>query len=258
MPRKLRDFSESGVYHVISRGVNREKIFYDDSDYNKFINTLYRYREECHFDLYAYTLMNNHIHLLIRTTDYTLGDIMKKIMVSYVYWFNNRYDRIGHLFQDRFKSESVEDDTYFLTVFRYIFQNPVKAKLVDRASEYKWNNYLHYFNNEKLIEFPELDYVLKIMSDNISSARDKMRNFVDSENKDLCLDIFDEIKYSDSDAKIIIESICNIEDAQDLKLLSNEEKKAYICELRFTYGLSIRQIQNLTGIGRGYIQRCNK
>ena len=79
------------------------------------------------FEMYAFCLMTNHVHLLLRETDEPLEVVFKRIGSRYAYWYNNKYQRIGHLFQDRFKSENVEDDAYFLTVLRYIIQNPMKA-----------------------------------------------------------------------------------------------------------------------------------
>lgn len=118
MPRKAREKSESGIYHIIMRGINRQSIFEDEEDYIKFIQTIQRYKEKSGYKIYAYCLMGNHVHLLLKIDKDPLEQVMRRMYGSYVYWYNHKYQRIGNLFQDRFKSEPVEDDTYFLVVQR--------------------------------------------------------------------------------------------------------------------------------------------
>lgn len=93
--------------------------------------------------------MDNHVHLLMSEGTEEISKIMKRINVSYAYYFNQKYGRIGHLFQDRFKSEGIEDDTYLLAATRYIHNNPVRANIVKHAGEYKWSSYGIYINHQK-------------------------------------------------------------------------------------------------------------
>ena len=130
MPRQPRRKSESGIYHIMLRGINQQTIFEDDADYRRFLDTLEKYKAVSGYTVFAYCLMSNHVHLLLKVADEDLDMIMKRIGGSYVFWYNWKYSRRGHLFQDRFKSEPVETDPYFLAVLRYIHQNPVKAKIV--------------------------------------------------------------------------------------------------------------------------------
>jgi len=127
MPRQARRKSESGIYHIMLRGINQQQIFEDEEDSLRFLETLLKYKEQCGYEIYAYCLMGNHIHILLKEGKENLTLVLKRIAGSYVYWYNWKYRRSGHLFQDRFKSEPVEDDEYFLTVIRYIHQNPIKA-----------------------------------------------------------------------------------------------------------------------------------
>ena len=143
MPRAAREKSESGYYHVILRGIGKQILFEDDEDNERFLSTVQRYRMELGFELVAYCLMENHVHLLLRDTKDQLNLIMKKIAGSYAYYFNHKNDRSGHLFQDRFGSEAVEDDDYLLTVIRYIHRNPEKAGIA-KAGEYRWSSYDAY------------------------------------------------------------------------------------------------------------------
>ena len=144
MPRAPRIKSKTGIYHIVMRGINHQTLFEDEEDRNRFIQTLQRYREICEYKLYAYCLMDNHLHLLLMEGKEPLETVMRRIGGSYVLRYNRKYGRVGHLFQDRFKSEPVEDDVYFLTVLRYIFQNTVKAGIVSKNEYYLWTNYIDY------------------------------------------------------------------------------------------------------------------
>jgi REP element-mobilizing transposase RayT len=129
LSRTARRKSESGIYHVVLRGINRQTIFADDEDHEKFIQILSECKKISGYSLYGYCLMGNHVHLLIKEETEDLGKIMKRIGVRYVYWFNRKYGRSGHLFQDRFKSEPVDDDGYFMTVLEYITSKPAEIRL---------------------------------------------------------------------------------------------------------------------------------
>ena len=139
MPRRARIESGTGIFHVMMRGINHQNIFEDEEDCWQFINTLDRVRMRYNDDgkpcgtnciYYAYCLMGNHFHLLIRERDERVGETVKRIASSYVYYYNRKYGRDGHLFKERFKSEPVNDMSYFVTLLRYIHQNPVKAGMV--------------------------------------------------------------------------------------------------------------------------------
>jgi putative transposase len=151
MPRHARKKSKTGVYHVMVRGINKEIIFHDDEDRRKFLYILAKVKEGYPFELLGYCLMNNHVHLLIREGTENISQIMKRIGTRYAIYFNSKYDRKGHLFQNRFRSERVEDEEYLLTVLRYIHQNPVKAFLVNDTKDYLWSSYRAYLGVKSLL-----------------------------------------------------------------------------------------------------------
>ena len=136
MPRHARKRAESGIYHVILCGINQQQIFEEEEDNLKFLQILKECKELCGFRLLAYCLMGNHVHLLLKEGTEPLEQVFKRIGGRFVYWYNVKYQRVGHLFQDRFKSEPVDSDAYLLTVIRYIHQNPVKAGLCERPEDY--------------------------------------------------------------------------------------------------------------------------
>ena len=119
MPRKAREKSSTGIYRAMLRGINAQKIFEDNEDYERIIQTIAKYKEVCGYEIHAYCLMRNHIHVLLKEGKEDLGIVFKRIGASYGNWYNHKYRRNGHLFQDRYKSEVVENDIYFLTVLRY-------------------------------------------------------------------------------------------------------------------------------------------
>jgi len=256
MPRRARQKSESGIYHIILRGINRQNIFEDEEDNYRFLQTLMHYTEISGYELYAYCLMGNHVHLLLRVDKEPLEQILRRVCGSYVYWYNRKYERIGNLFQDRFKSEPVEDDPYFLTVLRYIHQNPFKANLVERNGEYKWSSYSAYMsgamNKSKLVD---LDFTLKLFDKDQNRAVKAFREFHNQVNDDDCLDIDDRYRITDQEAGEIIKSRFNLKSCQDMQKLDRKKRDASIKQLKEKYNLSIRQIERLTGINRGIISR---
>ena len=159
MPRQARQQSQSGIYHLILRGVNKQVIFEDDEDREKFLWCCRYYKEISQYKVYGYCLMNNHIHLLIKEDKEPISKIMKRIGVSYVSWFNHKYDRCGHLFQDRFKSETVDSDEYLLTLLRYIHQNPMKSGEVKKIAAYPWSSYKEYLGDNNLVD---IDFTLRL------------------------------------------------------------------------------------------------
>ncbi len=252
MPRGPRRKSGSGIYHVLMRGINRQTIFEDGEDSEKFIQTLQKYREICEYRLFAYCLMGNHVHLLLMEVKEPLETVMRKICGSYVLWYNKKYGRAGHLFQDRFKSEPVENDTYFLTVLRYIFQNPVKAGTVNEIQDYMLSNYTDYIQG---INNTDTEFVLDIFNSNREKAICEFIEFIKKENKDECLEIKEKLQITDDEAKTIIKDHCNIEHAFDLQKLDIDVRNLYLKDIKEKYGLSIRQIERITGISRGIVQR---
>lgn len=168
MPRGAREKAESGIYHIMLRGINKQTIFEDDEDYVKFLHVINDCKKKSSFKLMAYCLMSNHLHLLIKEENEELGQIFKRIGSSYVYWYNFKYSRTGHLFQDRFRSESVNNDEYFLTVLRYIHQNPIKAGLCTDVSKYKCSSYNDYLYKTELTD---IEFGLSLFSEDVYKAQ---------------------------------------------------------------------------------------
>ncbi|NJD03780.1 MAG: transposase [Ruminiclostridium sp.] len=252
MPRTARGKSETGIYHIMLRGINRQNLFEDNEDKQRLIETLALYKEKCGYKIYAYCLMNNHMHILIKEEGEPLSLAIKRISSSYVYYFNRKYCRCGHLFQERFKSEAVDTQTYFLTVLRYIHQNPVKANITKRIDEYPWSSYNDYMHGSRLID---IEFGLDIFSDDKAIARKSFIGFSTQENQDKCLE-YDDIKRIDDDmARELIKKAVNIDKMSNIQGLAKTERDSIIIKIKNIDNLSIRQISRITGLNYSLIQK---
>lgn len=252
MPRLPRNRSNSGIYHIIMRGINRQSIFEDEEDNDRFVQTLKKYSEVCKYELYAYCLMGNHLHLLIKEGKEPLEQIMRRICGSYVFWYNRKYGRIGYLFQDRYKSEPVENDSYFLTVLRYIYQNPVRAGLVTSIEKYEWSNYKDYIINKNTAK----SLVLEMFDTNRERAVKSFIEFINEPNDDICLEISEKHRITDEEARTIVKDLCKVNNATDMQKFEIGARNKYLAELKEKYHLSVRQIERVTGINRGIVLKA--
>ncbi|MCA1031373.1 transposase [Bacillus timonensis] len=253
LPRGARRKSNTKVYHIILRGVNRQTIFEEPEDAHMFLRTLKKFKEQCGYKIFAYCLMDNHIHLLIKEESEDLGITMRRIGASFVYWYNLKYDRIGHLFQDRYKSEPVEDVKYLVNVLRYIHQNPIKAGIVKNVSDYQWSSYSEYTGPCNLID---RDFILGIFHREQNKALSSFKNFHQRESTDEFLEVSERNRLTDKEAAEIIKRICGVTHCIDLqKVTLKDERDEYLRRLK-KQGLSTRQLARLTGISRGIILRA--
>ncbi|MDF0651745.1 MAG: transposase [Nitrospira sp.] len=130
MARRPRVFAPHILYHVIVRGNQRHATFRTPSDYQAYLERLARYRQSCRVRLWAYCLMPNHVHLLVKSTNEPLATFMQRLQQSYTQYFNRTHRTVGHLFQGRYKAIVCEKDRYLLALIRYLHLNPGRAKLV--------------------------------------------------------------------------------------------------------------------------------
>ena len=137
MPRKNR-IEQVGFYHIINRGVARESIYHDNEDFVRFLEITGEASDEYHFVIYSFCLMSNHYHLLLQTSSSNLSSVMQKINSRYSIYYNNKYKRVGPLWQGRFKSWYVYDELYLKALVKYIEYNPIKAGITKKIGEYKW------------------------------------------------------------------------------------------------------------------------
>ncbi|WP_186576067.1 transposase [Aquibacillus kalidii] len=251
MVRQSRKLSYNGMYHLMLRGINRQVIFEDDQDRIRFLDTLKRFKEVSGSQIYGYCLMDNHIHLLMKEIEETVSKVVQRISSSYVYWYNNKYDRCGHLFQDRFKSEPVEDPRYFLTVLRYIHQNPVKAGLSSSVFESNWTSIVEYLANPQIVD---IDLALTLFSSDNDKSLQFFKEYMQQSNNDICLESHKKVAIPDADVIKHIEKL-GIEKISTLQQLNKKSRDALLAELKKLDGVTIRQLSRVTGISKSVIDR---
>lgn len=145
MPRVARIYTEEGVFHILTRGNNKQKVFKEDSDYRIYKDMLKELKDEQPFKLYHYCLMGNHVHLIIETNKNTeLSKLMKRLNLYYYNNYKKKYGYIGHFWQDRFKSLLIAKDEYLLACGLYVERNPVRAKIVALPEKYPYSSYNYY------------------------------------------------------------------------------------------------------------------
>ncbi len=137
MPRRER-IEISGYHHIYNRGVAKNDIFLSDQDKEKFVEILAKVSKEYKFNIHSFCLMDNHYHLLLENKKENLSNGMRQINSKYANYFNRKYKRVGHLWQDRFKSWYVSSEIYLFTLFKYIETNPIKARMSNKIGEYRY------------------------------------------------------------------------------------------------------------------------
>lgn len=244
MVRRARRKSQSGIYHVMVRGIDRQLIFRCPTDFKKYRSIVAECKSICGYELYAYCLMPNHVHFLIREGREDIGKAMQRIGSRYAYWFNKKYERCGYLFQDRFKSETVDNHRYFLTLLRYIHRNPIVAKLCESAGDYRWSSYNEYIVKRALID---PDYPLNLFAENKKAALSAFIEHVCHEEDPLNPnDVTTSMRHGVSVQKFLSPEISSriSETESALKLLAKqgiEERNQYIRKLK-SEGVPMHQI----------------
>ncbi len=240
MSRQARQRSITDVYHVIQRGINRALIFFEDNDREMFIDLL-RSQVCTSFQVYCYCLMDNHIHLIIKSDQ--LSFCIHRILTTYAVWFNHKYERTGYLFQNRFKSEVIEDQEYLLRCFRYVLQNPLKAGLCRTVSEYKWSSYSVYFNSADSFVSTEF---LSLFFD----TKSDFQCFMAEEDAGTFMDIDYQLK--DSEVRELLKEALG---DRVFDALTREEQKQILRKLKQNSRIGQRQLARITGINLNIIHR---
>ncbi len=249
MPRVARIKSYTNMYHTILRGIDQRNIFYDEQDRKKFIQELIKTKEKYKYDIYAYCLMNNHIHLLVNDYENNLCKIMQKIALSYSIYFNKKYERIGHLFQNRYISKPVENIRYLCSLQKYIHQNPQNEGIC-KTEEYKWSSYKDYKGRDGITE---TKYLLSIYGNleeferfTLQRLNNDIKDFLEYELK---------TKITDDEAKVIISEIVDIKEIQRLNTYERNKEIQKLIDIK---GISLSQMSRILGINRKVIERIFK
>ncbi len=194
MARPWRIQYEGAIYHVMSRGIGRGKIFLANGDYSRFLEYVASAREKFNLDIFSFVLMSNHYHVLLRTHEANLSRVMQWIQTAYSVYYNRNHKRSGHLFQGRYKSVLVENESYWHILSLYIHLNPIRAGMVNKLSEYKWSSYHDFVNVSKRNTWVNSEAVLDGLCSNNKDSRKEYRKLV-REISGRESDFLEEIKY---------------------------------------------------------------
>jgi putative transposase len=179
MARPIRLQYPGAVFHITQRGNERRDIFVDDSDRERFLELLAKAVERFGWILTAFVLMTNHYHLVVQLTEESLSRGLHWLNASYSQWFNRRHDRVGHLFQGRFKAVLVDSETYFLEVVRYVVLNPVRAGMVSHPCDFQWSSFPASAGLCAVPEWLAADNVRALFGDDVSLATARYTRFVE-------------------------------------------------------------------------------
>lgn len=242
MPRTERRKSASGFYHVVMRGNGRQNLFEDDADRRAFLSYLRGDAERFGVRVLAWCLMSNHIHLLLEDPEDNLSEMMRSLATSYALRFNRRGGHAGHVFQQRFYSNPIEDEAYLLQAMRYIHDNPAKSGVCP-ADEYPWSSYHEYTG---MPEYADTGLLLEMLGGSERFAEFSARGWEGAYH------LPGRPRVPDAMVGSIAVDVLGALPASELKALDKGRRNALLRRL-WEEGLSVRQIERLTGIGRGTV-----
>ena len=240
----------TNVFHVMCRGVGRQIIFEDDADRRYLLDRLKSAKRERNVLIHAWCLMDNHIHLLIDAEPRVLAAFMQRVLSEYAMYFNRRHDRVGHLFQDRYGRKAIDTEAYLLEVVRYIHQNPLEYGFTNLAA-YRWSSYREYLGvGEPTIT--DMEVVLDLFG-----SYNELVRFHGEKSRGAFL--------GNSTSRGDVGMTCAMFVALDevgeevlhsLKSLPRKARDGYLARL-LQRGLTVRQIERLTGVSRGVVARVS-
>ncbi|MCI9129632.1 MAG: transposase [Eggerthellaceae bacterium] len=255
MANAVRTESDSGLHHVIVRGTGKRILFEDDDDRRFFLKKMHDYAKRDGVEVVCWCLMDNHVHLLMRSDIPNITSTMHSLNTSYARAYNNRHGHVGHVFQGRFRSWPVEDDPYLLELVRYIHLNPKRGGMA-KSAQYEWSSYSHFLEGRLT---PTQKLILEMLNGH-EGFMAHHANAVDSKMIDIALDDEDIVPLrfaiSDAEAEAIAKEFFGNAFADRICTMPRQERDVALRRLKGA-GLSVRQIERMTGIGRGIIQRVD-
>lgn len=246
MSRSPRAISCTGIYHCVLRSVNKQIIFEKDVDYSRFLLTLKNCKELTDLNIFAYCLMDNHIHLILQVNSESISHVFQRITNSFVPWYNKKYDRSGHLFQERFFSEPIESESYLINAFRYVLQNPVRAGIVSSPDLYAWSSCFAYAGYDDGIT--DTEYIISL----IPGFHELFELIQTPLTNVQYIRFHGRLRLTDREALAIVLEKTGCSSISDLQALPKPVRDQYLSELRKT-GISVRQLSRITGFSKTLI-----
>ena len=243
--------------HCIIRGIDKRDIFFDNQDRKKYLKVLIQSKEKYKIKVGTFSLMQNHVHLILKGNSEDVANFFHSMLISYSAYFNKKYERTGHLFENRYRNKIISDQAYLRNVVKYIHFNPEKAGIC-RATEYKWSGYQDFFKKDAWID---KDIILPFYGNDIDEA---LNNLKIQHNDGLDRYYEDYVEYemvnglTDEQVKIIIDDRCSKYDKNDFRAWENIYKNIIIKEVLDLKGVSINQINRITGINRRELSKIKR
>ena len=253
MPRNNRTIAHTKVYHVISRGINKQDIFLDKHDFLKYKEEIRRTKDKYKYEIYSYALMNDHVHFIFYDENENISTSIQSLNVRYSSYFNKKYERTGHLFENRFKSRVIENEGYLKTLVRYIHKNPENAGL----PPYIWTSYNEYLHKTDIIN-PEI--VLKVFGNNKEEAQKNFEDFHKNYHKyqDFNRDFELKNKITDEEAIDTIKGMLKESNLLNIQKYDKIKKYETIKRILQIEGIGKEQISRIIGISRKTIHVIEK
>lgn len=266
MARKKRERSATGIYHVMLRGINKQDVFLDANDFETMLKALIEaqcergadgkvvHKDNCTY--YAYCILHNHLHVLMKEGLLSVSDVMKKVQDRFVAIYNRKNDRVGHLFQDRFASEPVNDSEYFWKLLRYIHRNPVKALEALRPEDYVYSSWREYLAHDKsciikgsdplMIQVCDVNPVIKRFG--IESLVEWVNDSLANEGEDhpLDMDSFRNV-WREVDVWERLSELSGVDSVEIFKQMSPDVQVKHIAQL-VEEGASLRQVSRMSSL----------
>ncbi len=265
MSREARVVSPTGIYHVVVRGINKQRIFEDDKDNFRMLRIIRECKEIYLFELYAFCLMGNHMHLLMRVRDVAIGRVMKVIGTKYVLGFNLKYDRNGSLFQGRFSSKPVKTIGQFARTVRYIHQNPVMAGMCNLPGEHFFSSFGEYLSDLEgssgnsgkscIWDFVDKAYTYEVIPrerfiefNSILKDEDEDENIQERELEPRIR------RMTDDKACLLMARISGCSNVSEFQAMETGKRTRYLREMK-NKRIPVSQIIRITGLSRGVINK---
>lgn len=240
MSHRYRETSEADVYHITLRGAGRQIIFEDDVDRRRFMDLLASVARDSEVTVHAWCLMSNHVHLLLRAPIDAVSKMMQRLNTGYAKYFNKRHDRIGALFQDRFGSVAVKTDEQLLTTVAYIHRNLLE---VSGRLDGGWSSYDEYLGRSKVVD---TSFVLDICGGVQSFEAQHLQECGQPCNP--------QRRLTEREALRMAKEVLGGKNLYEIRSFERGRRNDAIRELKKA-GLSVRQIERVTSIGRNIIAR---
>lgn len=254
MPRQKRQESPTGYYHIMMRGINKEMIFRRDEFKSSFMEILSRKLEDTDIEVVAYCIMDNHVHLVLKGELIEIGILLKRVNTTFAMKLNSRMDRVGHVFQDRYKSQEVLSDEHLLQVVRYVHNNPVNAGMVKECKGYSWSSYNGYTSgNLGIVAQNQYDLIMEL-----SGSVESFKAFHRLDDEGEYLDTKEEmeqLKYIK--AQRIISEFCERKGITDVRQLTRRPDlmDSLIDIMIDKSKMSLREIAEMLGVSKNTVHQ---